>query len=84
MTKKEIILKPIVDANDVMVYCECGKTKAYRIMTTCRLKFQGNFEHDKQYITTDSLMNYFGTTRERELKILLLGGENEELQKDKI
>lgn len=80
MTRKEIILKPMVNVNDVMFYCDCGKNKAYRIMTACRVKYSGDFGYDKRFITTESLMAFFGTTRERELKLL----SYENLQEDKV
>lgn len=70
MTKKEIIEKPVIGYKEIMVYCDCSKSKAYDIMFTCKKKYDGMSVFDKNKITTESLMKLLGTTREKEARIL--------------
>ena len=91
MTKKEVIEKPVIGYKEIMVYCDCSKSKAYDIMFTCKKKYDGMSAFDKNKITTESLMKnkitteslmkLLGTTREKEAEILGKTN-NENLQKN--
>lgn len=70
MTKKEVIEKPVIGYKEIMVYCDCSKSKAYDILFTCKKKYDGMSAFDKNKITTESLMKLLGTTREKEARIL--------------
>lgn len=82
MTKKEILKSAITDYKGVMAFCGVGQTKAYSIMKICKKEYKGTVRYEPKYITTDSLMAYLGTTRERELTLLDIGSKNENLQED--
>ena len=63
------MLKPHWNAKEIMAYVDCGKSKAYEIMATCRKYYNGAIAGMSECITRDSVLVYLQTSIEREIYI---------------
>ena len=70
MSKQDLLLKPCWTYHDVMVYCDCKKSKANEIMKTCREQFNGSVLFNKHAVKRDSVLAYMGTDLEHEAIVL--------------
>lgn len=67
---ENLLLKPFWKYTDIMNYAGVSKGKAYEIMKTCKNKYNGTITYEPKYVTCESVLNYFGTTREKEISLL--------------
>ena len=65
--KQELLHKPFWKYTDIMNYASVSKGKAYEIMKICKNKYNGTITYEPKYVTCESVMKYFGTSREKEL-----------------
>ena len=79
--RQDLLLKPMWTVADVMAYVGCKKTKAYEIMARCKKRFNGSIPNEPSVVTRDSVLNYYGTSIEREFYIK---EKYEELQQGKL
>lgn len=70
MLKEELLLKPAWTYKDIMLYCECKKSKAYEIMKICKEQFNGNVLFEKSSVKRNSVLEYLGTSIEEEVNVL--------------
>lgn len=70
--KENILIKPCLTVEDVMIYTNFSKSHSYKIMSICRKEFNGKAGLRSEAIKTESLMQYLGTTLERELTLLAI------------
>jgi len=79
----ELALKSAWSYKDIMEWCEVSKTTAIKIKDRAISKYGGAVEYGNHLAKTDSVLQMYGTTREREIE-LLRKLNNEELSKDNI
>lgn len=68
--RKDLLAKPCWTFKDIMLYCDCKKTKAFEIMQICRDKFNGSLMLIKHKIKRDSVLAYCNTSIEHEKYII--------------
>ena len=70
LTKQDLLLTPVWDYKDVMLYCDCKKSKAYEIIKVCKEKFNGSVLFSKHGVKRNSVLEYMGTSIEQESYVL--------------
>lgn len=68
--REELLEKPSWVYTDIMLYCDCGKTKSYEIMKICKEQFNGSVRFNTHAVRRDSVLAYCGTDIEREKYIV--------------
>lgn len=77
--KIELLQKPVWTYKDIMCFFgRFGKTKANDIKNKV-IENGGGIKYSTKYVKTESVLNYFGTTREEEIKVLKETEESEVL-----
>lgn len=74
-----LLLKPVWDYKDIMLYTNVkSKTTALAIKKKAQKYFNGFVPYGTQYVKSDSVLAIYGTSREKELKLVKGGGHCEE------
>lgn len=67
--KKDLLKSPIWNYKAVMEYIGCERTKAFEIMKKVKRFYNGAVPDLNEYVKRDALLNYLGSSIERELYI---------------
>lgn len=67
--KKDLLKSPIWTYKAVMEYIGCKRTKAFEIMKKVKRFYNGAVPDLNEYVKRDALLNYLGSSIERELYI---------------
>lgn len=67
--KKDLLRLPIWNYKDLMQFLGCKKTKAYEVIAIVKKHFNGETSFSSSYVKRDSVLNYLGTSIEREIYI---------------
>ena len=78
MEKVKLLLKPTWSYKDIMEYLDCKHTKAIKIKDMA-IANGGGIKYSTTLVKVDSVLELFGTTRERELSLY----ENQVRQENK-
>lgn len=62
----DLLTKPHWTYKDICEYAGCKKSKAYEIMDICKKEFNGELRFNQSCVSRDSVLNYLGTSIERE------------------
>ena len=68
--KVKLLAKASWSAKDIAKYVECSENKARKIMKIAIKDFNGRLKYEISAVRVDAIMNYLGTTREREIFII--------------
>lgn len=70
--KRELLTKPVWNYHDVMAYCKVKKTKAFEIIKFCKENLNGEvvFREKEAVVRRDSVLEYCGSSIERERYVL--------------
>ena len=75
------MLKPHWNYQDICIYCECRKSKAYEIIKVVKEKFNGSIRFNPSCVKRDSVLAFLGTSIERELYVKNLKERRESNEK---
>lgn len=77
---KQLFIKTAWDYKDIMAYCKVKKTKAFEIIKFCKENLNGKvlFREDKAVTKRDSVLEYCGSSIERERYVLKQLDEEQE------
>jgi len=81
MEKKKLLLKPCWSYKDIMEYLGCKHTKAINIKDMA-IKNGGGVKYSTSLAKVDSVLELFGTTREKELSLYEIEVRQEDKEKD--
>ena len=68
--KKELLSKPVWTFRDIMNYFGCSQKKAFDIKNKA-IEKGGGVSYGKHYVQSDCVLSLFGTSRQKELKVLV-------------
>jgi len=68
--RKELLLKPNWNYQDVMAYCQVQKSKAFQIMDIVKKQFNGNVLFNPHVVSRDGVLAYMDTSIERERYVI--------------
>ena len=69
-SKKDLLLMPVWNYHDVMLYCDVKKSKAYEIISICKKQLNGAVRFNPHGVKRDSVLEYLGTSIEKESYVL--------------
>ncbi len=76
---EDLLLKPVWDYKDIMLYTNVkSKTTALAIKKKAQKCFNGFVPYGTKYVKSDSVLAIYGTSREKELKLVKGGSHCEE------
>lgn len=78
MDFKLAIIKQLINISDVMLITGYKRSKAFVIMKRCRKDFNGSVPVAGNFITSDSLLFYFGINKSELIKQYKGGNRNEQ------
>ena len=68
--RKALLMKPTFNYKDIMLYCNCKRSKAHEIMQTCKNDLNGTIFWNKHVVSRNSVLAYMGTTIDQEREII--------------
>lgn len=71
-TKENLLLKPCLRVDEIMILVGCGRSKAYQLMKLCKTKYNGRVGIRTDAVSTRAVCLMLGTTLEKELELLAI------------
>jgi len=65
----ELLIKPTWSYKEIMAWCYVSKTTAIKIKDMAIKENDGGVQYGSHLVKTDAVLAYYGTTREKELKL---------------
>ena len=69
----DLVLKPSWTCEDIMNALDCSRSEAFKIKERAIKEHNGIVPYSRAYVTSDSVLALFGTSREKEFKLLKYG-----------